>query len=653
MGPTLELRLFGGFGAATPAGCALDIVSKKNRALLAYLALAPSGSVPRDQLVALLWSDRDDEHARNSLRQALVALRRDLNGVGPSPLVVADDCVALDPSLVRVDAVEFARLAAGGGVQALREAMTLYRGDLLDGLAIFDPAFEEWVALERERLRDLAIATLERLWPQETAEQRIAVAKRLLSLDPLREAAHRALMQAYAEQGNAAVALRQYETCRGLLRRELDVAPAAETEELRRKILRKEVRPTASAESPQEPLALPEKPSIAVLPFSNLSNDPEQEYFADGLTDDIITGLSRVSALFVIAHASTLTYKGKAVDVQQIGRELGVRYVLEGSVRKAGNRVRITGQLVEAATRNHIWAEKYDRPLADFFDLQDEITQNVVASIQTQLVLSEGILAERRKTSNIRAWDLVKRAWRQLYELTPTSVVKSRQLAEQALTVDPTCAAAYQALSNAVTHHAYMMLSMDLGEAAALARDLALKAISLDEGDEYSHWAYANACFLLREHDAAIAALNRALEINPNCSLAHGVLGCELIYIGRPDEGIAYEEIAIRSNPRDPSIFFRYGEIAMGHFVAGRYVAAIEWANRAVQRKPSYYQGYVVAAASFSQSGDIYNARRAARRCIDLLPYATISRLALFEPLRDPADLERLRRALRVAGMPD
>src|SRR5262245_50802479 len=176
MAVSLELRLLGRFDASGPSGRALDIVSKKNRALLAYLALAPAGPVPRDRLVALLWSDRDDEHGRNSLRQALVALRRDLNGVGPSPLLIADDAVALDPSRVRVDAVEFARLAAGGGVQALREAMALYRGDLLDGLAIRDPAFEEWVAPECERLRDLAIATLERLWPQETGEQRTAIA---------------------------------------------------------------------------------------------------------------------------------------------------------------------------------------------------------------------------------------------------------------------------------------------------------------------------------------------------------------------------------------------------------------------------------------------------------------------------------------------
>jgi TolB-like protein len=301
--------------------------------------------------------------------------------------------------------------------------------------------------------------TLDRHMAGGVHDQAGAVARRLLALDPLREAAHRALMQIYVEQGQTALALKQYQLCRDVLQSDLGVRPEAETEQLYRAIQQKRAtarrtpdRPPvawvdAEASPPPDappPLREPEapaslaKPSIAVLPFVNLSADPEQEFFVDGLTDDIITALSRISALWVIARGSTFTYKGKPTDVKQVAQELGVRYVMEGSVRRAGERLRVTAQLVDAATGHHVWAERYDRPLADLFDIQDEITRSVVASTETQVALAERQAAEARPSGDFRAKDLIAQAWARTYDQTPEAIAEASDLVEEALRIDPT-----------------------------------------------------------------------------------------------------------------------------------------------------------------------------------------------------------------------
>jgi tetratricopeptide (TPR) repeat protein len=348
-----------------------------------------------------------------------------------------------------------------------------------------------------------------------------------------------------------------------------------------------------------------------------------------------------------------LTYRDKLPDVQKVGRELGIRYLLEGSVRQAGNRVRISCQLIEVETRAHIWSERYDRPLADFFDLQDEITRNVVASIKTQVVLKEGQLAERRAISDLGLWDLLKRAWRRLYEATPESFAEAETLARQALKGDPDSAVPYWILSSAILHQALMEGGDDLQAAAMRAQELARHAITLDDNDEDAHSAFGIASLNLGQHEEAIAAFRRALDINPNCSLALGLLGSGLIYSGHPDEGIGYAEMAIRSSPRDPNNFFRYSDIAAGHFAAGRYSVAIDNAQRAIRQKPGYFEGYIVAAASHALLGDVEMAREMAQDCRAHLPGITIAKASASYRFANPADLERLQQGLRLAGFPE
>jgi len=406
----------------------------------------------------------------------------------------------------------------------------------------------------------------------------------------------------------------------------------------------------ATAGSESRTLSLPEKPSIAVLPFANLSDDLDQAYFADGLTQDIITGLSRVRQLFVIAHGSTRSYKEKPADVQQVGRELGVSYVLHGSVRRSGKRVRITTQLIDSQSRNQVWAEKYDRPLTDFFDLQDEITRNVVATITTEVSLSEARLSRPRPMRDLGVWDLVKRAWGCLYESTPASIAQAEELTKEAIKRDPTCAAAYWMRSDASLSGALMAGAQDLKEAATRAREFAAQAIALDGEDENAHWAYGIACLNLYDHDVAIAAFRRALEINPNCSIALGLLGSGLIYGGWPDEGIGHSQTAIRANPRDPSNFFRYADIATGHFAAGHYEAAAEWGEQTIRRKPDFHEGYVIAAASRALQGESERAREIASEMRTRFPDLTLARISAAFMFRDRSHVVRLEDGLRRAN---
>ncbi len=400
-----------------------------------------------------------------------------------------------------------------------------------------------------------------------------------------------------------------------------------------------------------EALPLPDKPSIAVLPFTNMSSDAEQEYFADGIAEDIITALSRVEWFFVTARNSSFTYKGRAVDVQQVGRELGVRYILEGSVRRSGQRLRVTAQLIDAITGKHVWAEHYDRELSDIFDVQDEITRNVVATTQTQIQLIEGSLFEEMERLSLPVWVLVNRSWKQMYELNDQSLQEAISLAEEAVSLDPGSGRAHQALASALFHWIWMGFATDVGTAFARALRMAERAVRLDKNNEYSHWTLGLLRLLNGEHDKATAELERAIEINPNCSLAYGTLATVLNFAGYPERAIANNEIAIRSNPRDPSIFFRYSGLALSYFLTKQYEAAIELARKSVHLKPEWHVGHAVLVACLVESGQLDDARLAVEDYVNQSPKASIGEITEL-PFRVSAHREQLVSALRKAGLP-
>jgi TolB-like protein/Tfp pilus assembly protein PilF len=410
-------------------------------------------------------------------------------------------------------------------------------------------------------------------------------------------------------------------------------------------------RKTSDHLTPPAP-ALPDKPSIAVLPFDNMSGDPEQEYFSDGITEDIITALSRSPWLFIIARNTTFTFKGKKIDVKRMAKELGVRYVLEGSVRRAGDRVRVTAQLIDGTTGGHIWSERYDGHLADVFDLQDEITQNVVASIQTKVHLTAGQPVESSKRPNLTVWELTMRAWKLVYDFSSESYATAKTLLDEAITLDPNSTEAHLILAVIHYHDAIMGLVKDKETSLALSRQLALRAVRLDDQNEYAHWALGLSCLALARHEESITVLERAIELNPNCSVAYGSLGTALNLVGRVDEAIVNHEIAIRSNPRDPSIFFRFTGISLAHFLAGRYDDAIEWANKAVHRMPTWYLGHFLLAASYIQANNLLKAKTAVDQCREVLPDASVSQLRRL-PLKNAIEMNQFRECLLKAGLPE
>lgn len=401
------------------------------------------------------------------------------------------------------------------------------------------------------------------------------------------------------------------------------------------------------------PVPVPEKPSIAVLPFQNMSGDPEQEYFADGIVEDIITELSRFKGLLVIARNSTFTYKGKSVDVKKVGAELGVRYVLEGSVRRAGQRVRITGQLIDAETGGHVWAEKYDRDLTDIFELQDQITRSVVAALQTELLVLEGSLVDRSTSPSLEVWTATKKFWIEFYKVTPESFTEALRLARKLAQDHPASAEGHKLTSLVASHFVYMGFAADSNAMREEAEKSIRKALTLAHNDEHVYWGLGVVLGMLQDRfDEADRAYLRSTEINPNFSIGYGSRGSMLAYAGRAEESIAQSEYAIRLNPKDPSIFFRYTSLSIAHFTQEKYEDALKWAALAIDRKPNYWIPCALQAASLILLGRVEEANDAARALKEVFPKITLASLPL-EPVRPPEAKKRFYRALSQTGIPE
>jgi adenylate cyclase len=403
-----------------------------------------------------------------------------------------------------------------------------------------------------------------------------------------------------------------------------------------------------------QPLALPDKPSIAVLPFENMSGDPEQEYFADGMVEDIITGLSRSKSLFVIARTSSFTYKGKAVDIKQVGRELGVRYVLEGSVRKAGNRVRITGQLVDAETGNHIWAERYDSTLEDIFDLQDRVTMSVIGAIAPQLERAEIARAQRKPTESLRAYDYYLRALASVYRYTREANIEALKLAQTANNLDPDFAAAFALGADCLSQRWAFGWSSGGAEDETEARRLTRRALELDRDDPLVLASAGEVLGLfVGEVEEGAALLARAISLDPNLAIARYWNGYVQLCLGDGDAAIEQFQIGLRLSPLDPLIFEAQNGMAAAHFLAGRYEDCLLWAKIAVQQNPDFVGGHRNLMSCHAMAGRVDEARRvwAIARQID--PTQRISIVLKRWHFRRPQDIQRYAEAFRIAGMPE
>jgi TolB-like protein/Tfp pilus assembly protein PilF len=643
---SLDLVLFGGFQACA-GGHSVDVPGRKERGLLAILALPPGELRSRDKLAGLLWSDRGDKQAHDSLKSAIARLKQAFGSLNPLPVVSSRDCLCLDRERVVVDVAVFERLLGEATPDSIAQATALYRGDLLDGLDIRDPAFEEWLLLERNRLRILAREALGAVLDQRLAsgarDGAAAVAHRLLALDPLREAAHRALMQIYAEQGQTTLALKQYQLCRDVLQRELAVGPEPETERLYRSIRERRTTTPIIGQSPRPELAAaPVGPTIAVLAFANMSGDPEQQYFSDGITEDIIAELSRFRQLLVIARNSTFQYRGQSVDVRTIGRDLGAQYVVEGSVRKLADRVRITAQLIEAATGNHIWSERYDRSLEDIFVLQDEVVRSIVTRIEGRLAASMARHTRRTPTQHLGAYDCMLRGRE---HIAASDGAAGEPLLRRAVELDSDYAQAYAWL--AVACHLQWLPESGpelLDDALAHAR----RAVALDGADALCQCALGEVHMLRREFDVAGIHFERAMALNPNDTLILAVYCGWLSSIGRHADALAGFDTVLQRDPFPPSWYWDLRASAL--LDLRRYEEALA----ALQRTNSpTLSSRAHLAACHSHLGNMRAAHAAADEVRHQRPTFSIGWFVGSLSLADSSHAEPLREGLRKAGLPD
>jgi adenylate cyclase len=406
--------------------------------------------------------------------------------------------------------------------------------------------------------------------------------------------------------------------------------------------------PTISAASPAE-LPVPEKPSIAVLPFTNMSNDPEQEYFSDGITEDIITDLSKISGLFVIARNSTFTYKGQVRNVTDVGRELGVRHILEGSVRKAGRRVRINAQLIEAATGGHVWAERYDRELADIFDLQDELTQKIVFALKVTLSPQEQGRFRQAPTANLDAYDAFLQGMEAFWHLTREGNLQARHHYERAVTLDPSYAAAYALLGYTYIIEWILQWNRD-PHCLQQAFEFTQHALAMDEAQPTGHLTLGHFYLWAKnEHEQAIAEAEQALTLNPNFAQAYADLGNLLIYAGQPEAAIERIEQAMRLDPHYPPLCSSW----LGHAyrLTGQPEAALAILQRGLQRHPTYLYFHLHLVVTYRDLARDAAARAAAAEVMRLHPHFSVAGLGQILPFKDPTVLEHYLDALRQAGL--
>jgi len=660
----LRIALLGGLVIAGSEVTAQASLTKKTRALVAYLALQGSRGQSREKLAELLWGNSAEDQARANLRQALSSIRKILNDNGEVYLTTEGDQISLSGTDVELDVAKFEHLVTDASPRALKRAAALYKGDLFDGFSLKEDSFEGWARIERERLRQLASDALSKLIAHcdevgDTARC-VETAVRLLNLDPLREAAHRILMRAYAAQGRTASALKQFETCRDILKRELGVEPEPKTVALYRELRRQRADTRQDEDDTLLQIAdiplLPDGPSIAVLPFTVMGADPEQEVFADGISEDIITALSKIPNLLIIARHSAFTYKGKSVDVKQVGREQGVRYVLEGSVRKAGSRVRVTAQLIDAHTGMHLWADRYDRELEDIFAVQDEITREVVLALDVNLSGGEQVRLWSSGTNNLEAWECVRLS----ADLSNRGSIETRseavRLVNRALDLDPNYAFAWVVKGWGYQHKSDQgLLGKDTEEERRAALESAVeceqKALELDptSADAYATLAL---CYLAKkDYDKTVSVVEKAIALAPNNSQILAICAAALNKSGQPERSLDLVKRAIRLCPVYP--YWYLYVLGTACRLLHQNESAISAFEEGIKQNAKDVSLYVGLASALGEMGREKDAQKPISEILRLKPEFSIKTYAAGLSYKDPTELTRFEDGLRKAGLPE
>ncbi|MCC7428042.1 MAG: hypothetical protein IT557_14165 [Alphaproteobacteria bacterium] len=672
----MRLRILGGLDLRSPHGEPVRLPTRKTALLLAALALVPRG-LRREALCALFWLDRGEQQARSSLRQALTAIRAVLPEDGAGVQLESDlETVRLAAPAEEVDLWRFEALAESGEAARLAAAAALYQGDVLAGIALPEP-LEQWFAPYQRAARGKALALAERLSHLVGTEPAIIVpasqflAERLLAADPAAEEAHRALIRLHLHQGRTNAALRQFELCREALRRELDVEPEPETVALLaadrgQGAAAPVAAPLAARPAPDTlpsgaatlPASLPARdrgqPAIIVLPFDNLSGE-QDEYFVDGVVEEITAAVSRVRDFFVIARQSAFTYKGRFVDVREVGRELGVHYVVEGTVRRGGERLRISVQLVDAGTRAQLWSERYEGAVNDVFAFQDRIAAQVAGAIHPAVRNAEIALATRKPPESLRAYDLVLRAYPRIWSQNGQLNAEAIALLESAIEADPHYGRAHALLAWCHSQDVVYLWSSDpeaSRQAASRATDATAGLIDDDPVALAAVGAAISQC--LEDLPRASACIESALALDPNNAWAWARYAWVAIYRVEPDEAISRFERSLALSPLDPLAVNLHIGIAVAHSQKGEYVQAARLIRDVLYRHPNVTWAYRLLAFTAALGDDLPTAREAVQKLLAAHPNASIALMRRCHPSRHSSDMfERMIEGWRLAGLPE
>lgn len=593
----LELILLGQFECLLPSGTRISLSMRKAEVLLAYLALTPGLRHPRERLINLLWSDRSEEQARNSLRQCLSAIRKSLGDVADMVLQVDRTTVSLVPELIDIDVHEFERLAVEGDYESLITAADLYQGEFLEGISIRDASCQEWLDSERGRFKRQFIEILSELAQTQLLSHdfrnAIKSAERLVKQDPLGESGWRLLMRSYYEHGDRNHALMVFKRCSDTLRKELDVEPENATVELRDQIAGGEASPapTPVTKPPVDSTASTEH-SIAVLPFDNLSGDPEQEYFSDGITDSIILNLSLFPGLQVKSRNSSFAFKQQIKSLGEISQELEVDYIVEGSIRKSVDRIRITVQLIEAASGNQVWGKRYDAEIEDLFDLEEELSRSIAATVTGQIAADLQRIAVAKGAAGQESYDLLLSGIYHAVRFNRQDSLISIEKLNQCLAHDPDNVRAHVHLySNHSMNH--LERWVENHEASfQLAAEHIKRALALDPESALVQTYYAEYLIFNGEKEKALKHINKALEINPGDPDAMAVMA---LYLELQEDFEAALEMAERSYRLDPYHPWVEWELAVCRYFCGQYEATLETIENA-RTSPSFTRIFGVAA---------------------------------------------------------
>ncbi len=630
--------------------------------MLAYLAMQEERPVSRDAMADLLWSDRGAEQARHSLRQMLLVLRRDLGAAGLIAIDAGEHAISFQPAAVETDVARMRRLAAATDRASLAEVADLYTGPFLADFPSVCPDFDAWVTLTRDRIASSVMDILGRLadlcGAEGDAAGAVMAVERMVALDPLREDIHRRMMTAYAAAGRRTDAIRQYNACVEMLRRDLDASPEAETVTLVQRIRDGDRITTVGPPEATAPAVFPQvsegTPWIAVLPFRTLGADPVPDYFADGLVDDIVCALAMLREPVVISAGSTRSYRMQPVDLRQVGRELGARYVAAGSVRKFGTSLRIAVELAEADSGKILWAQPYDLEITELFDTQDSIVNRIVGTWLPRLHESEMRRVRTKRPENMTAYDLVLQARDLIFRLNQESFETASGLLARAMMLDPNFAMARAVMAD--------LLNLRIGQ--GWSHDVAADAQAVDrmthaaiESDPYNARALAiqghNRSYLHRDYEMARGLFDRAQDVAPNDASVWMWSACTYAYVGEGQDAVRRAERALRLSPKDPFLFRYHATLCLAHYTAGSFENAAYWGRLGIREAPAYTSNIRFTIASLIALGHLDEARELGNTLLAVQPNFRTCDVIEGHPYQDVASRRRIAQALIEAGLPD